>query len=305
MFSNYKQISIKGPTSKIYSIGWSRDGKYLAVGTLDGKIRAWKPESSVKEYIDLAGHSTHVTQLIWSPVSNDLLATTSLDKTLRIWNITTKSQVQLIQTPGGNINMSWSPDGECIAVGNKDDWLSIIHLKTGKISFHKNFNMEINEMCWDVTSKRLFLSTGKGKINVLSYPKMELVHELEGHTSSCYSLAKDPMGRYLVSGGSDAMTFLWDVEKYLSVNAFDDLDYPIRALGFSYDGRYFAATSEDKVVNIYETQTGELETSLKVSSVMNGISWHPSTYVLAFAGDEKESRGPEFTVRLFVPGPRK
>ena len=40
---------------------------------------------------------------------------------------------------GENLNISWSPKGETIAVGNKDDLISFIDCKNYKIRLEKQF----------------------------------------------------------------------------------------------------------------------------------------------------------------------
>jgi len=69
--------------------------------------------------IELKGHTERVDQLCWNPTNAELLATTSVDKTVRIWDVRSgKSAAHTIATKGENINITWSPDAAFIAVGN-------------------------------------------------------------------------------------------------------------------------------------------------------------------------------------------
>ncbi|PVU88250.1 hypothetical protein BB561_005956 [Smittium simulii] len=300
MFSKYRQIKLKGPKSKIYSVSWNKSGSMLAAGAYDGKVCIWNPETT-KEFYELAGNSSHVTQLCWNPAVEDQLAIATFDKTVKIWNVVTKTLFKVLQTSGGNINMTWSPDGQYLAVGNREDWLSIFNIKTGALQSHTHYGTEINEIRWDNTVSKLFVATGRGPILVFKYPEMSKMVELVGHTSNCYSLAIDPTGNMLVSGGSDSLILVWDIQHYICINSFDELEYPVRTLGFCHDGRFVASSSEDKLINIYDLHTNTLAHSIKVSSVMNVISWHPKKYIIAFAGDEREPRTNEYVVQLFIP----
>jgi WD40 repeat protein len=70
------------------------------------------------------GHARIVDDVIYSPVG-DLMATTSFDDTLRIWNASTG---QLLQTDQDNSFTSvplFSPDGRYVIEVNLDDYLHV------------------------------------------------------------------------------------------------------------------------------------------------------------------------------------
>ena len=104
------------------------------------------------------------------------------------------------------MNISWSPKGETIAVGNKDDLISFIDCKNYKIRLEKQFKeidskvssrasrngsctnsggkpwtwrklnlskFEVNEICWNNDGDYFFLTTGLGTLQVLSYPDVQ------------------------------------------------------------------------------------------------------------------------------------
>lgn len=65
---------------------------------------------------------------------------------------------------GENINLCWSPDGQTIAVGNKEDLITFIDVRTGKIKFTEQFKLEVNEFAWNKDGTLFFLTTGQGSI---------------------------------------------------------------------------------------------------------------------------------------------
>lgn len=65
---------------------------------------------------------------------------------------------------GENINLSWSPDGQTIAVGNKEDLITFIDVRTCKTKFVKQFNFEVNEFSWNKDGTLFLLTTGQGSI---------------------------------------------------------------------------------------------------------------------------------------------
>lgn len=94
----------------------------------------------------------------------------------------------ILRSLGENLNITWSPKGETIAVGNKDDLISFIDCKTYKIKAEKQFKFEVNEICWDNSGDNFFLTTGLGTVQVLDYPGLRKVDELEAHTANCIAI---------------------------------------------------------------------------------------------------------------------
>lgn len=68
---------------------------------------------------------------------------------------------------GENINICWSPDGQTIAVGNKDDVVTFIDAKTHRSKAEEQFKFEVNEISWNNDNDMFFLTNGNGCINIL------------------------------------------------------------------------------------------------------------------------------------------
>ncbi len=83
---------------------------------------------------------------------------------------------------GENINLAWSPDGTTLAVGNKDDLITFIDVKTSKwvlslmilshdepfflcrIIREEQFRYEVNEISWDRSGNLFAVTTGHGSV---------------------------------------------------------------------------------------------------------------------------------------------
>lgn len=75
--------------------------------------------------------------------------------------------INLCLFKGENINITWSPDGHTIAVGNKEDLITFIDMRTLKPISEQQFNFEVNEMSWNNESDLFFLTNGLGCVYVL------------------------------------------------------------------------------------------------------------------------------------------
>jgi len=240
--------------------------------------------------MELKGHTDSVDQLCWDPTSPDRLATASTDKTVRIWDAKSGKCTSTIQTTGENINISWSPDGSQLAVGNKEDVLIIIYAKKSKVIKSTKFPFELNEIAWNNDGNLFFLTTGNGTVEIMKYPELKnsTSRTLQAHTANIYCIEFDPTGKYFAVGSADALVSLWDLTEFVCMRTFGKLDWPVRTLSYSHDGQFLASASEDLVIDISHVESGEHVYSIECGAAMNAVAWHPKEYILAYAGDEKD-----------------
>ncbi|XP_061604705.1 coronin-7-like isoform X1 [Phyllopteryx taeniolatus] len=99
----------------------------LAVAGEDAKIRVWRvPEDGLKETLTepeliLQGHTEKIYSITFHPLASDLLASSSYDLTVRLWNLEDGEQVQLLTGHQDQVfAMAWSPDGKLLATVCKD-----------------------------------------------------------------------------------------------------------------------------------------------------------------------------------------
>mmetsp|Transcript_2345 Transcript_2345/g.3289 ORF Transcript_2345/g.3289 Transcript_2345/m.3289 type:complete len:336 (-) Transcript_2345:237-1244(-) len=284
-----------GHKKKVHALAWNKNGTILASGSVDTTARLWELDSQGKGVLlhELKGHSDSIDQLCWNPRNAEQLATTSSDKTVRIWNAKTGTQTHLINTVGENINIAWSPDGTSICVGNKEDMLTFIETKRFRISSEIKFGYEANEFRWSPNSEYFFITSGQsngmGTIEVMRFSKGKLFANdaitLYGHSANCYSLDFDPTGRYFAVGAADSLVSIWSLEDLVCVRTTPRLEWPVRTVSFSYDGRLLAAAAEDHFIDISDVETGEVVYQVNCRCAMNSVAWHPSKMILAYAGD--------------------
>jgi len=285
--------------SKAHCVSWNCTGKYIASGSLDKTacIQSFKDERLSRDF-SLKGHEDAVDQIAWHPSDPNSIATVSTDKTLRLWDIRTPTKtVACIATKGEVINMNWKADGSTIALGNKDDLVSFVDLKTHKIQSDKQFDFEVNEIAWNTTDSNFYVTSGNGAIHVLSYPALLPLLEVPAHTAHCICLKFSPDKVHFATGGADALINIWDVAELACLRSYSRLEWPIRTLSFNHDGTMLAAGSEDLVIDIAHTYTGEKITTISCNAFPFCVAWHPKQNLLAFVTDDKTKHGEKHSSR--------
>ena len=305
--ANLKTKEYWGHKKKAHSVAWSCNGAKLASGSVDQTVRVWSIDATGKATdTELKGHQDSVDQLRWDPLQPEVLGTASGDKTVRIWDARAGKCAHAIETRGENINIRWSPDGQHIAVGDKDDNISFIEMRKCKTLKSIKFSCEVNEMAWEATGRLLFLTTGTGTVEIFRYEEMIKSGEtpaawtLNAHTANCYCIEFDPKGEYFAVGSADAMVSVWHTAELVCVKTCARLEWPVRTLSFSHDGAYLAAGSEDPIIDIAAVATGEQAHAISTTAPMNSVAWHPNKLLLAFAGDDKDRQGrDEGSVKVY------
>ncbi|KAJ3693299.1 hypothetical protein LUZ60_008779 [Juncus effusus] len=292
-FKSLTSRDYHGHKRKVHAVAWNCLGTKLASGSIDHTARIWSIDQhnshgKIKE-VELKGHSDCVDQLCWDPKHSDVLATCSGDKSLRLWDVRSGKCTQNVELSGENINITYKHDGTHIAVGNREDELTILDVRKLKTIYKHKFPYEINEIAWNKTGELFFITTGNGfgAVEVFDYPSLKLKHNLVAHTAGCYCIAVDPMGRYFAVGSADSLVSLWDVKEMLCIRTFTKMEWPVRTVSFNYTGEFIASASEDPFVDIANVETGRSIYQIPTKAAMNCVEWNPKYNLLAYAGDDK------------------
>uniref|UniRef100_A0A8W8IJ87 THO complex subunit 3 n=1 Tax=Magallana gigas TaxID=29159 RepID=A0A8W8IJ87_MAGGI len=273
--------------SKVHSVAWSCDGRRLASGSFDKTVSVFQLDNDRDRMVKdctFRGHSDSVDQLCWHPKNPDQLVTASGDD-----NTNLGRPDQPFCGHCENINICWSPDGSTIAVGNKDDLITFIDVRSHRSKAEEQFKFEVNEISWNNDGDLFFLTSGQGSINILSYPDLKLQHTLNAHPANCICIEFDPKGKYFATGSADALVSIWDVAELACIRTLSRLEWPVRTLSFSHDGKMLASASEDLIIDIAEVDSGEKVTEITCEAPTFTVAWHPRRPLLAYACDDRDT----------------
>ncbi len=114
---------LTGHQQLVFCISYSPDGRFIASGSADKKIKLWDGFTG-KFITTFHGHVGSVYRLVWSPDSR-FLASGSKDSTCKLWPISTARHTgNASHTLPGHADevyaLDWSPNGARLASGSKD-----------------------------------------------------------------------------------------------------------------------------------------------------------------------------------------
>ncbi|XP_012587123.1 PREDICTED: coronin-7 [Condylura cristata] len=114
------------------------DPHRLAVAGEDARIRLWRvPPGGLKEVLttpeaELTGHAEKIYALRFHPLAADVLASSSYDLTVRVWDLRAGAERLRLEGHRDQIfSMAWSPDGQQLATVCKDGRLRVYAPRSG------------------------------------------------------------------------------------------------------------------------------------------------------------------------------
>ncbi len=117
----------------IYSLKLLSNGFHLACGLQNGYIKIYDINNNGSLISTLVGHlyNNGVNDLIL--LSNDLLASSSGDKTIRIWNLTTNSTKFILQGHTQKVNGLKLVSSDILASGSSDNLIKLWNITNGQL----------------------------------------------------------------------------------------------------------------------------------------------------------------------------
>lgn len=311
---NYAKFKLSelGPSfsvSRIDSLRWNCDGLHLASSSTDKQVKVGQldPTGTLRT-VHTIPSLTAVKSIVWHPTEPGRFCVVGDDKSIDLWDVRASRPASRIATLGGNLNVSWSPDGKYLGVGNSSqmmDNLVVVDLAQSKWIKRVKYSYEVNEFSWTANSSHLLLTTGEGSVDVLSIDldnpsqDMTLLDSYTAHTSNCFALGVDANYQRLAVGSADHTVSLWHLDDLICHHTVQ-FDSPVRYLGFSGSGEHVAVVPEGSAVHIVSSDAGEVLAKVDCGRPMSAMAWHPKLPLLAL-GAHPPAPDPRQPLAQFAP----
>ncbi len=223
--------AFSGHKDAIYALALTPDGKTLATGSYDQKIKLWDMATG-KELKTLSGHNGCVYALAFRP-DGKILGSASADRTVKLWDVASgERRATFSQSLKEVYALAFSPDNRQLVSGGADNRIRV---------------WEISETAAENTNP--------------------LLHSKFAHEGAILNLVFSPDSKTLVSAANDRTIKLWDLLEMKERAVLETQpDWP-QALAFGEGSKVFVGRL-DGSIGVYDVSTGKPIVSLAVEQTM-------------------------------------
>ena len=210
----------EGHTDALYALALSPDGRTLATGSYDQKIKLWNVADGSEVRL-LKGHIGAVYALSFRP-DGKVLASASGDRTIKLWDVATGKRLDTFSQPlKEQTAVAFAPDGKTLAAGGMDNRVRV----------------------WSVSAQALEGSN-------------PLLRTRFAHEGAVLNLAYTADGQMIASTAADKSAKLWRAADLSEVRAFGAQPDWSPALAL-LDGTRLALGRLDGSLAVYDLTTGQ------------------------------------------------
>ena len=216
-----KQLAVfKAHNKAANSLAISPDREFAASSGNDAILRLWnleavwtQPEGEISPTAEMIGGAFAVPAVRFSP-DGSLLASIDL-QAVRLRDPVTTRLVRTLRSEDSLFDIAFSPDGQYLAAASMGSSIQVWQVETGKtVGIWKTGQEDafLWSLAFDAIGSRICAASSLGAVYVWSFPDGELLSDVQIHKKSASTVGFSPDGKWMASGGLDAVVHIWALD---------------------------------------------------------------------------------------------
>lgn len=257
---------MRGHTDAITAVAYSPDGGSLLSAGRDGSLRFWSL-SDGKETASLPALKSQVNAVAFSP-DGRLVAVGNVELQVRLLEVATGAQKQVLAFPDAVLELAFSPDGAVLAVAGPSGTVMLFTVSDGK---PQSLKLRGRSLCFSADGKTLALGEPGGGITLVDPRDGKVKRRIAtpGH-QPMLTLSAD--GALLATWSSkEREIHLWSgiTGKALGVLALPAAKDPfedarpetLTSLAMTRDGAWVVSASADRQLRVWDVKRRKVTVS--------------------------------------------
>lgn len=265
--SNFAKTTFTNSFGIIFSLALSENEEFLATGSIDGEVSLWKWREN-QQIFQHQGHKTIVESVAFSP-DFAKIASSSRDRTIKIWDVSLGECILTLNSPNNYTvkNLVFNQDGSKL-FGYSHKQIILWDLDTG--NYRILIELQSPIYCLDISSPASILTLGceDGMVYIWDINTEKFINRFQTNSGVILSVKITVLKNILACSIQEKTVKVWYSKKSKNSNNYNNYNnweciktlnsqsYNISLIDISSNGQYLATGSGEKIIKIWDINTG-------------------------------------------------